>query len=117
MNKNIIFHNPRCSKSRQTLELLKEKGIEIEIVEYLENPPSKEDLKFICEKLGVDPIKLIRIKENIFKELNLTVEDERSDDNWMEIMLKNPALIERPIVVYNKKVALGRPPENVLAII
>ncbi len=113
----MILHNPRCSKSRQTLALLEEKGAEIEIIEYLNSPPTQETLQFICSKLQVKPIEIIRTKEKCFKELNLSAQDERSDEEWFNIMIQNPILIERPIVIYNQKVVIGRPPENVLKII
>jgi len=114
MNRNVILHNPRCSKSRQTLALLEEKGVKVEVVEYLKTPPAKADLKFICSKLGVTPIEIIRTKEDVFRELGLSMKDERSSEEWIDLMVKNPVLIERPIVVYNQKAAVGRPPENVL---
>ncbi len=117
MQRNVIFHNPRCSKSRQTLHFLEERNVDIEVVEYLKTPPSKEELQFICSRLDKRPIELMRVKENLFKELGLSIEDPRSDEEWIDILCKNPALIERPIVVYNQKVALGRPPEDVLEII
>lgn len=117
MNRDVIFYNPQCSKCRQTLELLKDKGIDLEVVEYLNTPPSKEELAFISKQLGKPASQLIRAKEEVFKELGLSVDDRRSDDEWFDIMLKHPVLIERPIVVYKQKVAIGRPPENVLAIL
>jgi len=117
MKKNVIFHNPRCGKSRQTLELLKEKGVEVEVIEYLKDSPTEKDLKWILLKLGKKAIDIIRTKENVFKELGLSVKDTRSDDEWIKILRKNPILIERPIVVYNQKAAVGRPPENVLQIL
>ena len=115
--KSMIWHNPRCSKSRQTLEILKGKGIAIEVVEYLKNPPSTEELAFVCARLPGAPLSLLRTKENMFKELGLSVDDQRSVEEWIQWMGKYPVLIERPVVVYNDQVALGRPPESVLMIL
>ncbi len=112
-----IYHNPRCSKSRATLEALKEKGIAPEIIEYLDKPPTIEELDQICKLLDIEPLELIRTKENRFKELGLTTSDDRPRKEWLEIMIKAPILIERPIVVTETQAAIGRPLENVLAII
>lgn len=116
-NNNKLYHNPKCSKSRETLGLLKDKKVEFEVIEYLENPPSINELKYITEKLNKKPIEIIRTKENKFKELGLEVSDIKSDDEWFKIMNENPILIERPIFIYNDNVTIGRPPENVLSII
>jgi len=115
--KNSILHNPKCSKSRQTLQLLQEKGVDIQVVEYLKEPPSVDDLNYICSGLGVSPTEIIRSKEDLFKELGLSLKDERTDSEWFKLLAKNPKLIERPIVCYKGKVAMGRPPENVLSIL
>ncbi|RME00650.1 MAG: arsenate reductase (glutaredoxin) [Deltaproteobacteria bacterium] len=112
-----IYHNPRCSKSRQTLELLRERGFEIEVVPYLERPPSVAQLDAICRALGKEPLEIIRTKEKRFAELGLSKKDERSREAWLRLMVENPILIERPIVVHGEKAALGRPPENVLTIL
>ena len=112
-----ILHNPRCSKSRQTLELLKEKGFDPEIILYLENPQSKEELKGVCQKLGKNPLEITRVKEPLFKKLGLSKNDNRSDEDWLGILAHNPKLIERPIVLHNHKAAVGRPPEKVLEIL
>lgn len=111
-----IYHNPHCSKSRQTLELLKEQGIEPEIIEYLKTPPSATELNDILEKLGLEPRDLMRKKEAEYKNAGL---DNQSLDRQALIdgMINNPILIERPIVIANDKAAIGRPPENVLAIL
>ena len=108
-----IYHNPRCSKSRQTLALLKENGIDPTIIEYLNTPPSAKELKTICEKLRLEPTQIIRTKESLFKEMGLSLKDDRTNDEWFEILAANPKLIERPIVVKGNKAVLGRPPENV----
>ncbi len=106
-----IYHNPRCSKSRQTLQLIKDAGIEPEIIEYLNDIPSKEELKSVIELLGIKPYDLLRKGEADFKE-NYKGKD-LSDDQWIDAMIEYPKLIERPIVVKGKKAVLGRPPENV----
>lgn len=111
-----IYHNPRCSKSRQTLQLLQERNIEPEVVEYLNTPPDEKTLREILKKLGLKPRQLMRKNEDIYKELNLD-DGNLSDDQLIQAMIKNPKLIERPIVVKDGKVALGRPPENVISIL
>lgn len=111
-----IYHNPRCSKSRQTLELIRQKGIEPEVVEYLKTPPSKQELKDILSRLNMDPRQLMRTKEAEYKDNNLD-SAELSNEQLIDAMVKNPKLIERPIVINQQKVALGRPPENVLEIL
>ena len=111
-----IFHNPRCSKSRETLALLEENAVSPEIVEYLKDAPSAQDIKQLLSLLNFDSARqLMRIKETIYKELNL--KDETSEDALIDAMVANPKLIERPIVINNGKAAIGRPPESVLAII
>lgn len=109
-----IYHNPRCSKSRQTLELIRATGIEPVIVEYLSETPSAGELKDLLQKLGKAPGDIIRKGEAVFKELGLK---GAGDDALIEAMVANPILIERPIVVNGDKAALGRPPEDVLAIL
>ncbi|WP_412537380.1 arsenate reductase (glutaredoxin) [Marinobacter sp. MIT932201] len=111
-----IFHNPRCSKSRQTLELLTERGIEPEIIRYLETPPTEQELKDILSALNLTPRELMRNKEKEYKEQGLN-NPELSDEQLIAAMIATPKLIERPIVIANGKVALGRPPENVLSIL
>jgi len=111
-----IYHNPRCSKSRQTLELLRAQGIEPEVIEYLKTPPSAAELNDILVKLGMEPRDLMRKKEDEYKAAGL---DDESLDRQALIngMINNPILIERPIVIANGKAAIGRPPEDVLAIL
>ena len=111
-----IFHNPRCSKSRQTLELLTERGIEPEIIRYLETPPTEQELKDILSALNLTPRELMRTKEKEYKEQGLN-NPELGDEQLIAAMIATPKLIERPIVIANGKVALGRPPENVLSIL
>ena len=116
-DKVIIYHNPRCSKSRQTLELLRERGCQVEVIEYLQAPPTATELESFCRRLGMQPLELMRCKEKLFAELGLSTEDSRSNQEWLQVMAQNPTLIERPIVVHDGQVALGRPPEKVLKIL
>ena len=111
-----IYHNPRCSKSRQTLQLLEEKGIQPEIIEYLKKAPSKAELESVLSMLNMEPRALMRKGEAIYKELSLK-DDTLSNEQLISAMLEHPILIERPIVLANGKAALGRPPENVLDIL
>ena len=112
-----IYHNPRCSKSRKTLALLEKRGAAPEVVEYLKDPPSPEELAELCRALGKRPLEILRVKEKRFAELGLSVKDERPDAEWFRILSENRILIERPIVVGKKGVAIGRPPENVLSVL
>lgn len=107
-----IYHNPRCSKSRQTLALLQEKGIEPETVLYLETPPSTEELTDILAKLDISARDLLRKKEAEYKEHNLA-DKTLSDADVIKAMSVSPRLIERPIVIKGDKAVLGRPPENI----
>jgi len=111
-----IYHNPRCSKSRQTLALLEEKGIDANVVLYLENPPDRATLTSLLKKLGKSPRELLRKGEDEYKANNLA-DASLSDDALIDAMVKHPRLIERPIVVKGNKAALGRPPEDVLDIL
>lgn len=111
-----IYHNPRCSKSRQTLQLLKDKGIEPDIIEYLDTPPDAATLDGYLTKLGLEPRELMRRKEAPYTALNLA-DENLSRAALIAAMIENPILIERPIVVTGGKVALGRPPESVLEIL
>lgn len=109
-----IYHNPRCSKSRQTLVLLEERGLEPEIVKYLETPLSVASLKKIIAALGISPADLLRKGEAAYKELGLK---SASDADIVEAMATHPILIERPIVVNGRQARIGRPPESVLEIL
>ncbi|WP_193555806.1 arsenate reductase (glutaredoxin) [Hwanghaeella grinnelliae] len=110
-----IYHNPRCSKSRQTLTLLQDKGIEPEIVEYLKTPPGADEIADVLKKLGIEARALMRTKETVYKELGLSqVDDEKA---LIKAMAENPVLIERPVVIKGSKAAIGRPPEQVLEIL
>ena len=111
-----IYHNPRCSKSRATLALLEAHGVKPKIVDYLKTPPSAAELKAILRKLGLKPRDILRTGEPVYAELGLE-DRELDDDALIALMVKNPILIERPIVVAGNKAAVGRPPENVLAIL
>ena len=111
-----IYHNPRCSKSRATLKILEEKGIQPKIIEYLKTPPNAALLGTFLGKLGMEPRHLMRKGEAPYKELNLANETQ-DRATLIDAMVENPILIERPIVVNGDKVALGRPPENILAIL
>lgn len=107
-----IYHNPRCSKSRQTLALIEDAGATVEIVKYLENIPSKEELTSIIKLLNITPLQLVRKNEADWKT-NFKGKD-LSDDEIIDAMIAYPKLIERPIVIKDNKAVLGRPPENVL---
>jgi arsenate reductase len=113
MSDITIYHNPRCSKSRQTLELLEQKGIQPDVVLYLETPPDRARLGQLIDQLGITPRELLRSSETEYKEMQLA-DKSLSDDVLIEAMLKAPRLIQRPIVVKGDKAVLGRPPENVL---
>ena len=111
-----IYHKPRCSKSRQTLQLLQEQGVDPEIIEYLKTPPSAEELNDILQKLGLEPRELMRKNETEYKASGL--DDETLDrQGLINGMVNHPILIERPIVIAHDKAAIGRPPEAVLAIL
>jgi arsenate reductase len=115
MSDVIIYHNPRCSKSREALKLLEENGVEAEVVRYLDNPPSKEELKALLKKLGISARALMRTKEKIYKELGL--KDVDDEEKLIEAMVQHPKLIERPVVIKGDKAVIGRPPEKVLEIV
>ena len=111
-----IYHNPRCSKSRQTLQLLENNNIEADIVEYLKNPPDATTLDNILTQLGIEPRQLMRTKEVEYKELGLDNPDlDRA--SLINAMVQTPKLIERPIVITDKGIAIGRPPENILKVL
>lgn len=111
----VYFHNPRCSKSRAALALLRERGVEPHIIEYLTSPPSKSELAGLVRKLGIKPEALVRKGEDVFKS------EFRgralSDDQWLSAMAEHPILIERPIAVKGERAVLGRPPEKVLELL
>ena len=111
-----LYHNPRCSKSRLALELLKENSVDVNVVEYLKTPPTHQQLDSILRGLDISPRELIRKSQAEYKELNLDRED-LSRDQLIDAMIKNPILIERPILVAGDEIAIGRPPENILSIL
>ncbi len=111
-----IYHNPRCSKSRQTLQLLRDRGIEPEIVEYLKTPPSADELASLLSKLAMEPRALTRTKEAAYREAGMA-DQNLSRRALIDLMVANPIVIERPIVVNGARAALGRPPESVLSIL
>ena len=112
----IIYHNPRCSKSRQTLALLRERGLEPEIVLYLESPPSEAGLEELLDKLGMPARDLMRRKEAPYRELGLD-DPSLTRAELVAAMASHPILIERPVVVSGTRAAIGRPPEKVLEIL
>lgn len=116
MSEITIYHNPRCSKSRETLALLQAQGIDADVVEYLKDTPSPAELSAIIKKLGIRPRELLRSKEDEYKACGLDNMD-LSDDEIIAAMCANPKLIERPIVVKGKQARIGRPPERVLEIL
>ena len=115
-SKTSILHNPRCSKSRQTLAILEEKGENPQIIEYLKTPPSIKELTNILTSLNISPRELMRKGEAEYKEFNIA-DESLTDSELITIMHNNPRLIERPIVLKDGKIAVGRPPENVLTIL
>ncbi|WP_372871828.1 arsenate reductase (glutaredoxin) [Shewanella sp.] len=116
MTKAVILHNPRCSKSRETLALLNEQGIEVEVVEYLKDTPDAAEIRRILSLLGVSPRELMRTKEDEYKAQELD-NPALDDDELIAYMVATPKLIERPVVLANGKAAIGRPPVKVLDIL
>jgi len=112
-----IYHNPRCSKSRQALQLLRDAGVEPEVVEYLKTPPSATELDALCAALGCEPQAILRFGEDRAKELGLKAGDARKRDEWLRLLADNPVLIERPIAVDGRRAVLARPPEQVLSLL
>lgn len=111
MSEFTIYHNPKCSKSRATLALLEERGIEPRIIEYLKTPPTAAELKAIVAALGIKPEQLVRKGEEIYKAKY--ADKQLTDNEWIAALVKDPILIERPIVVSGARAVLGRPPQNV----
>ena len=111
-----LYHNPRCSKSREALAILQAKGCEPEIVLYLETPPTAKQLKALLEKLNITARTLLRKTEDAYKELGLSNE-ALAESALIKAMVSNPKLIERPIFIHGNKAVIGRPPENVLSIL
>ena len=116
MKKKVtLYYNPRCSKCREALCLLEEKGVEPEIVEYLKTPPAEKELKDLLRKLGLKPTDLLRKKEPLFEKKFKN--KKFSDAEWIKVMSKNPILIERPIAIEGNKAIIGRPPQNVITLL
>ena len=111
MSSFTIYHNPKCTKSRATLALLQEHGIEPKVIEYLKAPPTAAELKAVIGKLGIGPEQLVRKGEEIYK--TQYAGKKLTDAQWIEAMVSHPILIERPIVVTGNRAVIGRPPENV----
>ncbi|RNI21856.1 arsenate reductase (glutaredoxin) [Rufibacter latericius] len=110
-----IYHNNRCGKSRQALELLQASGQEVQVVSYLTETPSVEELREVLAKLNLGPEDIIRKGEKLYKEVYAT--QHLTQEEWLQVLVQNPILIERPIVVNGEKAVIGRPPENVLTIL
>ena len=111
-----IFHNPRCSKSRQTLQLLESKDLILDVVEYLKHPPSRQELEQLLDLLGLEPRELMRTHEKPYKENNLD-DPALNRDELIKAMIDHPILIQRPILIHNGKAVIGRPPEKVLDVL
>ncbi|MCK5919229.1 MAG: arsenate reductase (glutaredoxin) [Cocleimonas sp.] len=111
-----IYHNPRCSKSRATMEILTKRGESLEIIHYLESPPDRETLEAVLNQLGLQPRELMRTGEQIYKE-HCLADEALTYDELIAAMLENPILIERPIVIKKGKAMIGRPPESVIEIL
>ena len=110
-----IYHNPRCGKSRAALAILAEHGIEPVVIEYLKNPPTKDELRAILKKLGMKPEHIVRKDEDVYKEK--FAKKSMGDDQWLDALANNPILIERPIVIRGNRAVIGRPPQNVIEIL
>ncbi|WP_306419346.1 arsenate reductase (glutaredoxin) [Novimethylophilus kurashikiensis] len=110
-----IYHNPRCSKSRGACDLLAEKGIKPEVVEYLKQPPTKEELRALLTKLDMKPVDIVRHSEEIYRQEY--AEKNLDDEAWLDALIAHPVLIERPIVVVGDKAVIGRPPEKILELL
>ncbi len=115
MSKVTIWHNPRCSKSRNAAKLLEEQRIETEVVKYLDTPPTKEEIRDVLKMLGISARELMRTKEDIYKELGL--KDVKNEEKLIEAMAEHPKLIERPIVIKDGKAAIGRPIEKIIELL
>ena len=110
-----IYHNPRCRKSRETLDIINEQGTEVKVIEYLSHVPTKDELASLLKKLNLSAVDIIRKGEPVYKELYKG--KELTEDEWIEAMISHPKLIERPIVVKGDEAILGRPPQNVIKLL
>ncbi len=115
--KNQILHNPHCSKSRATLEFLTERKLDVAVLDYQKSPLDKAELKALLRLLDKKPLEVIRTNDSLFSELSLSINNDYTDEQWLDVLVAHPKLLERPIVVYNGKAAIGRPIENVMAIL
>ena len=114
-DKPVIYHNQRCSKSRETLQLLEDRECDPEIIEYLDEPPTAEELTRIIAMLGVSARDLLRTTEQVYKDADLD-DDSLSDEEISEAICEDPALLQRPIVIHGNRAVIGRPPSKVLEI-
>lgn len=112
-----LYHNPRCSKSRQALALLEARGLAPEIIRYLETPPDVATLDAVCKALSLEPSALVRFKDDTARDLGLKADDVRPRAEWLALLAASPALIERPILVVGARAVIGRPPEAVLSLL
>ena len=115
-NKILIYHNPNWSKSRKSVEILKNQGLEFKIIQYIKNPPNINQIKEICRKLNLQPKEIIRTGEKDFKDNNLSVIID-NESRLLEKMVEFPKIMERPIIIIGNKAVIGRPPENILNIL
>ena len=111
-----IYHNPRCSKSRKAMDILKSRGIEPEIVDYTKQPPNEETLRQLLRALGLEAEQLVRKNDQSFKDMQLG-DKKLSSEEWLNILLENPSLLQRPIIMVGEKAIIGRPPEQVLELL
>lgn len=116
MNQTTILHNPRCSKSRAAVELLHSRGVDFQVIKYLETPPSTLQLEQIVKLLGIKPADLVRQQEPLFAQLGLG-DRTLTDAEWLTCLAENPQLLQRPIVVHGGKAAIGRPIEKIIEIL
>lgn len=112
-----IWHNPRCSKSRQSLGLLTDAGVEPTVRRYLDDAPSAEELRDVLGRLGMQPWEIVRFGEQVAKDLELGDRPREDPDAWIDVLAEHPRLIERPIVISGDRAVIGRPPENVEALL
>lgn len=117
IQKAVIYHNSTCSKSNAALNLLRDHGVDVDVVNYLETPPSKAAITLLLSRLGIDPRALIRFNESIAKELGISPADVRTSEAWINFMAEHPVLIERPIVLIGENAVIGRPLERVMDLI
>ncbi len=115
MKKIVLYHNPRCSKSRNAKALLEEQGVDLTVIEYLKTPPSVEALKKLARQLGLPTREMMRTNEKVYSELQL--DDITNDDDLLAAVAEHPILLQRPIAVAGNQAAIGRPPENVLKLL